>query len=104
MDTIVIDIQAQYQDKTSAGVSKTQQGIDKLHKSIQKLSGGKYEAKVSLLDKASGVISQITAKLGSMIQKPWNFTVGMFDKITSPLRNIYNFATSLKGILTGLVV
>lgn len=95
MDTVVIEIRADYKDNTK-GMSKSIDGMDKFSRSIDKTK--------QQLDKAATSTENWYQKLKRFAGKAISIPVKIVDYATKPLRSLYNFATSLKGVLTGLFI
>ncbi len=93
--TVVIDIAARLQDRTSAGVEKVKSNVDKLGKSIEKMQKQmakmkKSEISLAVKDKAMQSIEKISKTISSLSRKTWNVSVKILDKATAPLRGILN--------------
>lgn len=95
MDTVVIEISAVYKDKTK-GMKTSIDGMDKFSKSIDKTK--------QQMDKAARSTDNWYQKIKNIAGKVISVPVKIIDYATKPLRSLYNFATSLKGVLTGLFV
>ena len=95
-ETVVIDIEAQYRDKTSDGVKNTASDIDRMRRKL-----GETE---SAAKKANASLEKIASTAAAIGRKTITIPVKVLDYATKPLRGLLNYATSLKGILTGLVV
>lgn len=95
-ETVVIDIEAQYRDKTSSGVEKSADDMERLRRKMQDTEEAGKKANASL--------EKIASTAASIARKTISIPVKIIDYATKPLRSILNFATSLKGILTGIVV
>ena len=95
-ETVIIDIEAQYRDRTSEGVKDTASDIDRIRRKLGETeTAGK---------KANAALEKISATAASIAKKTINIPVKIVDYATKPLRSLLNYATSLKGILTGLVM
>ena len=92
----MIDIEAQYRDKTSDGVKNTASDIDRMRRKL-----GETE---SAAKKANASLEKIASTAAAIGRKTITIPVKVLDYATKPLRGLLNYATSLKGILTGLVV
>lgn len=55
-------------------------------------------------DKAAASMGTLYDKIKNIAGKAVSIPVKVIDYATSPLRKLYNFATSLKGVLTGLAI
>lgn len=95
-ETVIIDIEAQYRDRTSDGVKDTTSDIDRMRRKL-----GETE---SAAKKANASLEKIASTAASIARKTISIPVKIVDYATKPLRSLLNYATSLKGILTGLVV
>ena len=95
-ETVIIDIEAQYRDRTSDGVKDTTSDIDRMRRKL-----GETE---SAAKKANASLEKIASTAASIARKTISIPVKVVDYATKPLRSLLNYATSLKGILTGLVV
>lgn len=95
-ETVIIDIEAQYRDKTSEGVKDTVNDIDRMRRKL-----GETE---SAAKKANASLEKIVSTAASIARKTISIPIKVVDYATKPLRSLLNYATSLKGILTGLVV
>lgn len=94
--TVVIDIEAQYRDKTKSGVKSSADDMDRLRKKMEDTEAAGKKANASL-EKIATTVAQLS-------KKTITIPVKILDYATKPLRSMLNFATSLKGILAGLVV
>lgn len=95
-ETVIIDIEAQYRDRTSDGVKDTTSDIDRMRRKL-----GETE---SAAKKANASLEKIASTAASIARKTISIPIKVVDYATKPLRSLLNYATSLKGILTGLVV
>lgn len=95
-ETVIIDIEAKYRDKTSAGVKDTTSDIDRMRRKLDETE--------SAAKKANASLEKISSTAASIARKTISIPVKIVDYATKPLRSLLNYATSLKGILTGLVV
>lgn len=131
--TVVIDIEAQYRDKTSDGVDSSLAEIERMKKKLAEAEAtaqkagttlGKMpptdEVKVATTEiermrkklgetetagkKANASLEKIASTASSIAKKTISIPIKVIDYATKPLRSLLNYATSLKGILTGLVV
>lgn len=78
------------------------QVIDKVKDNINYLKNHKAQIPLLALDKASSIIESTKNKAMSLASKTFRFTVGVIDKATAPLQKLWNYGTSLKGIITGI--
>ena len=94
--TVVIDIEAQYRDKTSEGVKSSADDMERLRRKMEDTeSAGK---------KANAALEKIATTAATIAKKTISIPVKIIDYATKPLRSLLNYATSLKGILTGIVM
>ena len=96
METVVIDIEAQYRDKTEAGVEKSADDMERLRK--------KMEATEDAGKKANASLEKIASTAAQIAKKTISIPVKIIDYATRPLRSLIGYATSLRGILTGIVM
>lgn len=109
-ETVVIDITARFTDNTNAGMSNAMRSVDRLGNSIkktlqqtEKLTRDKWTMRLDMVDNVTSKISNIASKASSLAGKTFKFGVSILDYATKPLRGIFNLATSLKGIVMGVV-
>ena len=95
-ETVIIDIEAQYRDKTSSGVEKSADDMERLRR---KMADTEEAGK-----KANASLEKIASTAASIARKTISIPVKVIDYATKPLRSLLNYATSLKGILTGIVM
>lgn len=96
VETVVIDIEAQYRDRTSDGVRGSSDDMERLRRKMEDTeSAGK---------KANAALEKIATTAASIAKKTITIPVKILDYATKPLRSLLNYATSLKGILTGIVM
>lgn len=94
--TVVIDIEAQYRDKTSAGVKSSTDDMERMRKKMEETeSAGK---------KANAALEKIATTAAQIAKKTISIPVKLIDYATKPLRSLIGYATSLRGILTGIVM
>lgn len=95
-ETVIIDIEARYRDQTKAGTQSTVSDMDRLAKKMSETeSAGK---------KANASLEKIAQTAANIAKKAVSIPVKIIDYATKPLRSLINYATSLKGILTGIVM
>lgn len=95
-ETVIIDIEARYRDQTKAGTQSTVSDMDRLAKKIKETeSAGK---------KANASLEKIAQTAANIAKKAVTIPVKIIDYATKPLRSLISYATSLKGILTGIVM
>lgn len=123
-ETVVIDIMARFVDQSSENLDEINQKIrsmgnafqkpkaeaDKLGASLEKtrqqankLTRDKWSMKLDVIDKATSTIRGISSSVYGFAGKTFRFGVKVLDYATKPLRGIFNFATSIQGVLTGLI-
>lgn len=78
------------------------QVINKVRDNLDYLKQHKGQVTIAAVDKATNVISETKNRVLALSGKTFRFTVGVIDKATAPLQKIWNYATSLKGIMTGI--
>lgn len=78
------------------GVSSVSSDIDEL---IQKLKDAEESG-----EKADGALKKITQSTANLARKAITLPIKVIDYATKPIRGLLNYALSLKGILTGLVM
>lgn len=96
MQTIVIDITARYRDETSSKINSSKRSLDKFNESIEKTK--------AQTDKAKNGFDRLMSSVKSFGYKTVSIPVKIIDQATKPLRSLMDYALSLKGVLTGLVV
>ena len=109
VETVTIDIVANFKNQTSSGLKTVEHDADKASKSIRKtkeemdrLGGTNAKPSVSLIDKASSSISSLNGKLRSFAGKTWRTSVRIVDYATRPLRAIKNSLFSIKGLVMAI--
>lgn len=93
-DQVIIDIVAMFKDRTASGVQKTTAELDKLNDEIEKT---KRET-----DKATISLGKMGKDVADLARKSIKIPVKILDYATKPLRSIFSFATSIKGVMTGI--
>lgn len=95
-ETVIIDIEARYRDQTKAGTQATASDMDRLAKKMAETeSAGK---------KANASLEKIAQTAANIAKKAVTIPVKIIDYATKPLRSLISYATSLKGILTGIIM
>lgn len=109
-DTIIIDISARFTDDTASGMGRARNNADRLGDSIRRTQDQadrfgrtRAQADLSVRDRATSTVSRVSDSLRSIGGKTFSFTVKALDFATAPLRSILGYATSFKGIVTGIV-
>jgi len=94
--TWLIDIVARFNNQAGQGVNSASNDVDRLNKKLKdtKESG----------EKADGAIKKIAQSAASLARKAITLPIRVIDYATRPIRGLLNYALSLKGILTGLVM
>lgn len=95
-ETVIIDIEARYRDQTKAGTQSTASDMDRLAKKMKETENAGKKANASL--------EKIAQTAANIAKKAVTIPVKIVDYATKPLRSLINYATSLKGILTGIVM
>ena len=131
-ETVIIDIETRYRDKASKEVQDTAAEIDRLRRKLTESETAARKTGDSLkgirpagikgttedLDrlwrkltkseaaarKADSSLERMAATAGALSKKTIRIPVKVLDYATKPLRSLLHYATSLKGILAGLVV
>lgn len=95
-DTVVIDIVARFNNQAGQGVNSASNDVERLNKKLKdtKESG----------EKADGALKKITQSAANLARKAITLPIRVIDYATKPIRGLLNYALSLKGILTGLVM
>lgn len=92
--TITMDANTKNAESRLGGLGKRADGISKKKRSLV----------FDLTDKASSGLGKIKSGIKAITGRAWKMTVGVVDHATRPLRKLFNFATSLKGIMTGVLL
>lgn len=103
LDTALDKVHKLSKETGTPSVSLKDQATPKVSEVEGKLKGfdGKsYFASLSAFDKATSVIDKIESGAKSLTSKAWRATVEIADKATQPLRNVFNWLTSIQGIAT----
>jgi len=110
-ETVVIDVAARFDNEITENLDQVIKTLDKFAKSIEKtkkqaesLGKSKNELTIEGKDKTVAMLKKITSAAMNLTKKTWQFTVSVIDKATAPLRKLFDFAFSLKGLLTGIAV
>jgi len=109
-DTFRIEVPIRVDDQTDPGVSRAKEKLNGFDKAAEKtkkrlddMNKAKYQIVLEALDKASSIIGNVSTKARSLAGKTFSFTMKAIDMATAPLRGLLNFATSIRGIVTGVV-
>jgi len=104
-----IIIPVEVQDKTNPALAQAEKSVSQFEKSMKKseermnrMGRSKLALTISAVDKASAIIGKISSGAASLVRKPFQFTIRAIDLATAPLRSALRFATSVRGILTGM--
>lgn len=95
-ETVVIDIEARYRDQTSSGVRGTTEDVERLRRKLADTG--------SAGDKARASMEKIVSTAKTIAKTAVSIPIKVIDYATKPIRSLLNYATSLKGILTGIVM
>lgn len=108
-DVVVIDIAAKFTDKTDPGMSGATKKVDKFddacrktQERLKKLGNTSANPTLNVRDRATEIVSKVTSSIKNLSGKTFSFACKVVDYATKPLRSILNFATSIKGIVTGI--
>lgn len=82
----------------SSKVSAFDKTAEKTQKSLTGWVKQKYQLLVEAKDRASPVIDKIKSTVGSLAGRAWRITVGVLDKVTSPIRSILSGLNSVLGM------
>lgn len=92
MEQIIINITAK--DMTASGVKSAETKLNGFERSMNKTQSkiNKLNAKmnISAVDKASAVVEKVKTKAKGLTSTVWKASVGIVDKVTSPLKGILN--------------
>ena len=106
--TVVIDIIANFKNKTKAGMNSAKQDTERFVNSVKKakrevdrLNGSSARPRISVTDRASSALSKIDRglKMADRVVKP---AVKIMDYATKPLKAIKNTLFSIKGLLASV--
>lgn len=106
---VVIDLAARFNDQTQPGLGSAQKNVDRFTESINKekkqaesFNKTKAQVRLEAKDQASKILTDVSDKARSFSGKTYSATMKIVDMATKPLRSIYNFATSIQGVVTGI--
>ena len=118
--------------KVDADTSRADKKLSNIDKKLKKLGSSKTEAKLSVMDKATAIITKVTAKakafagktysglvklrdsnvlsslnkmsngLKSLTGKAWNIAVKIKDTFTAPLRALKNMLFNIRTLIMGI--
>lgn len=105
--TVVIDVQAKFNNGMSPGIDKADSKVDKFTESISdaegalgRLSGKK--SKMDIDDKATGKVNKFMQTTKQFAGKTFKSTVRIVDYATKPLRAIKDSLFSIKGLVAAV--
>lgn len=96
-ESVIIDVIAQFKDKTSSGVSKVKKSIRDIDNATTSLNKKKTTVKVGVNDKATPTLRKITSSASSFAKKAWRGTLSVLDKASSTITNVNGKARSFAG-------
>ena len=96
-ESVIIDVIAQFKDKTSSGVSKVKKSIRDIDNATTSLNKKKTTVKVGVNDKATPTLRKITSSASSFAKKAWRGTLSFLDKASSTITNVNGKARSFAG-------
>lgn len=79
-------------------------GIEKADGLLAKFGSRKAKADLSVRDNATAVIRKAVYGVESLAGKTISFTLKALDKATKPIKKLFDFVTSINGVVTGLLV
>lgn len=82
-------------NKADSKIKKTRSIMDRLTKA--------HNMEVGIVDRATSKINSIKYKTKSLARSVIKIPISIIDKATGPLRKVFNYATSFKGIATGII-
>ena len=107
-ETFRVEIPINVRVNTDPGISqatKKWNGFDKVTEKTQKrlneMNKTHYQVILEALDRASSIIGHVSTKARSIAGRTYSFTMKVVDMATAPLKSIWNFATSLQGVILG---
>ena len=108
-EVVTIEIRGVFKDMITPNISNPKQAVDKFTQSVEKsqkqidrLDGKRASPTVSLVDKASSRISEITSGLNKFSNKVFKAPVTILDYATKPLRAIKDSLFSIKGLVAAI--
>lgn len=96
-ESVIIDVIAQFKDKTSSGASKVKKSIRDIDNATTNLNKKKTTVKVGVNDKATPTLRKITSSASSFAKKAWKGTLSVLDKASSTITNVNGKARSFAG-------
>ena len=96
-ESVIIDVIAQFKDKTSSGVSKVKKSIRDIDNATTNLNKKKTTVKVGVNDKATPTLRKITSSASAFAKKAWKGTLSVLDKASSTITNVSGKARSFAG-------
>lgn len=103
-----VEIPINVRDNTDPGISQATRKVSafdranqKTQERLEKMNRSRYQVILEALDRASSIIGYVSTKARSIAGRTYSFTMKVVDMATAPLKSIWNFATSLQGIILG---
>lgn len=96
-ESVIIDVIAQFKDKTSSGASKVKKSIRDIDNATTNLNKKKTTVKVGVKDDATPTLRKITSKTSAFAKKAWRGTLSVLDKASSTITNVNGKARSFAG-------
>lgn len=107
-ETFRVEIPINVRDNTDPGISQATRKVNafdrasqKTQERLEKMNRSRYEVILEALDRASSIIGHVSTKARSIAGRTYSFTMKVVDMATAPLKSIWNFATSLQGVILG---
>lgn len=86
------------------GINGFEKGIENADAMLVKFGSREARADLSVRDNATAVIGKAVYGVESLAGKTISFTLKALDKATKPMRKLFDFVTSINGVVTGLYV
>ncbi len=103
-----VEIPINVRDNTDPGISQATRKVSafdrasqKTQERLEKMNRSRYQVILEALDRASSIIGHVSTKARSIAGRTYSFTMKVVDMATAPLKSIWNFATSLQGVILG---
>ncbi len=103
-----VEIPINVRDNTEPGISQATRKVSafdranqKTQERLEKMNRSRYQVILEALDRASSIIGHVSTKARSIAGRTYSFTMKVVDMATAPLKSIWNFATSLQGVILG---
>ncbi|ABZ82673.1 tape measure protein, putative [Heliomicrobium modesticaldum Ice1] len=107
-ETFRVEIPINVRDNTDPGISQATRKVSafdranqKTQERLEKMNRSRYQVILEALDRASSIIGHVSTKARSIAGRTYSFTMKVVDMATAPLKSIWNFATSLQGVILG---